>query len=305
LELDYGWILAQRIDINKLMRVGSIQLQSPQTVGWKFDDYAVLSKAQVHTYVMGWKQWFHFETDPICDLGASGEVKPPRQWDHTEHLFQHEPHPQPEDQWKWNPRCPSNSACGSNEEILQDGQYVRVVGALVTDDPHWDTRETIHGHPGPLKFPVNKLWGDYIWKYGVQPKEEATNDTRWTELHPIDVIERIPCPFTSEESSENTCDPDHAPYVVRSLALIANSGLTRAFGFQMPAPANRPPNSWLNVNPIIDSSNTTLNKVVGHTITKFISSDGRPMVHVWVAIRSYWWRATFKATYVAWWVRLH
>jgi hypothetical protein len=77
---------------------------------------------------------------------------------------------------------------------LRPGQYVRVIGSLVSDAPHgskafvgaWLVRSL-----GIAMDPTHRIYAaQSIWSEG--PEENPNNPARWVELHPPDLIEPLP-----------------------------------------------------------------------------------------------------------------
>jgi hypothetical protein len=87
--------------------------------------------------------------------------------------------------WAYDPRNPVAS-----QPPLSVGQYVRMVGSLVTDQPHVsptdpgdDTPDRGFVEPKGQKIAEIR----HYWQQGHAPDDPA-NPARWTELHPPDLI---------------------------------------------------------------------------------------------------------------------
>jgi hypothetical protein len=96
--------------------------------------------------------------------------------------------------WPYDPRNPV-----PGQPALTPGQYVRIVGSLVTDDPHVRINEeeadyasenrAIHGIVGgddPTTLAVRLFWEQ------ERLANSPFNGSRWTELHPPDRVEVMP-----------------------------------------------------------------------------------------------------------------
>jgi len=119
------------------------------------------------------------------------------------------------------PYVPTNDGGGQSAAPLQVGDYVHVCGSIVTDEPH------LH-QIGPVYYNPARDWST-----GFDPFEEA-NPARWTEIHPPDLIEKLPDPGRSE--------------CLYALAVVAKSGdldpggTQRSLTISLPAiPLNPPP----------------------------------------------------------------
>ncbi len=93
--------------------------------------------------------------------------------------------------WPYDPRNPV-----PGQLALAPGQYVRIVGSLVTDDPHVRITEeeadyayskrAIHGILGgddPTTLAARLFWEQ------ERNKNNPLNGSRWSELHPPDIIQ--------------------------------------------------------------------------------------------------------------------
>ena len=102
-------------------------------------------------------------------------------------------------------------------EQLNLGDYVRVVGSIVTDSPH---------NVGPS-----------AWTLGL-PEHDPFNPARWTEIHPPDLIEQISDPGLS--------------VTLYGMALIASPGKEQSGTFTFLAPPRpRAPNAKLVVREFV------------------------------------------------------
>jgi len=153
-----------------------------------------------------------------------------------------------------------------------------VIGALVTDDPHWDTS------------PGRKAWGDRITKWGFQPKEHPYNPARWTEIHPPDHVHVLP--------------PQERDETVRCVAMVARADLsfseTRKLDLKIKPPGDRPdPRAYVDYIEAIGGETTT-----GRIVRKNISRNS-DHIHVIVWIKSdpllAGGEADFKAIYRVFW----
>lgn len=276
LELDPAWTdqldrlrpPSRRPDVfNMLMRPGSIlrlPLQSHRR--------AAVSEAILHVEMMSWQ---HGQTisqflDRVGGTTVMGRRKVPEPvgWS-----YQHPPGVY----WPWNPRTPSNEP----GHQLRVGDYVRMVGAMVTDFPHGIAYDP--NYPDWFGSPINPA--------------------RWTEMHPPDLIERV--------------FPRRAPIeTVRCVAIFAASGLfhgeTNEIAFDVPAPSPRPsPRAVLGWREIVDPTNTVFHRIkVGNHGASFHNTGAQVTVypdhiHVRVAVqgdRHFAAPGKFKAIYRVFWV---
>ncbi len=175
LEVDSAWAWSQRIDLSRLFRVGDIYFNAylPSNTGAR---EKAVSTPTVELELWGWRPSDH----PQQPLPAG--------WRFTNAAGC------PEVSWPFNPLNPT----GQNP--LAEGQYVRVVGSLVTDEPH----EHQAGLPtfacGNFGLLCSDLAKDndikIAWGNGINDRPE--DPMRWTEFHPPDLIEGLPDPGHKE-----------------------------------------------------------------------------------------------------------
>jgi hypothetical protein len=96
--------------------------------------------------------------------------------------------------WPYDPRNPIPT-----QSPLQAGQYVRMVGSLVTDDPHVRITEEPADYAASDRDVHGILGGDDATTLSVRlfwEQERLQNDpangSRWSELHPPDLVEVLP-----------------------------------------------------------------------------------------------------------------
>jgi len=146
--------------------------------------------------------------------------------------------------WPFDPRNPKRG-----DPPLQPGQYVRVVGSLVTDFPHATSAPIVAneilrlGRTAVLELvlkgllPVDQFVGGettavkWLWSPNLSG-DDPGNPARWNEIHSPDHIEVLP----AKERQET----------VRCLAVVAQNGLTAGdveeLSAVIPAPAR--PTRW-------------------------------------------------------------
>lgn len=140
------------------------------------------------------------------------------------------------------------------QEKLRTGDYVRIVGSLITDYPH------IRDYP-PRQIPsdratreeqylndVKRGWGDSIWADGRFARENGEvkwvaggwlggfdgnsgqHPAAWTEMHPVDIIAIL--------------DPKQQVETVRGVAVLAEPKDSQVLEVEIAPPqTSRPPNS--------------------------------------------------------------
>ena len=139
---------------SSLIRVGNVLLHMG-TSGITTDYFAAVSKPMIHVEFMG-----HIDTD-----GSPT----PQGWNYIEPGL-------PGISWPWNFRFSSDG-----QTQLKVDQYIMMVGAVISDDPHWKSDNPFES--------ASQAWGDYKTKYGPNPKQHPDNPSRWTEIHPPDEIQ--------------------------------------------------------------------------------------------------------------------
>jgi hypothetical protein len=271
LELDFAWLERQQIDVQDLMRPGSISLHNRAAgdplrlitnVQPPLQPTALVSPAFVHVELMSWRPGQRFPT-----WTGSRSVEAPNGWDHAEPPVADRPGMV----WPWDPRFPSNDT----RDPLREGEYVRMVGALVADFPHGQAQ---------------------AWDANGR---RASNPSFWAEMHPPDLIERAR-PVARTES-------------VACVAIFAANGLFSADSQQVdfdltPPPEAKPdPLATVRWTEAIDSSQTNFRTIVEGNARR----DGAAItvrgdkIHAHVKVRGQTrWGAPgkFKAIYRASWV---
>jgi hypothetical protein len=266
LEIDPSWTDQKGINLNDVMRVGSILLHKTTD-----ESMAAVSPPKVHVELMAWRPGQTID---------QGFLTPRRSVPDPHWTFEDIWAPPPGTVWAWDPRCPSNdgnvrltSLERDQETDTQHADYVLIEGALITDDPHWD--DTRWG-------PGSKAWGERFWEYGANPKEHPRNPSRWTEIHPPDRIEILPYKAPVE--------------TVRCAAVVAPSGYNwadeRSLSFVIDTVGPRPdPEATLECIELVgpETNVRTISEGnadhTGALIGKVIDSNGFGHVHVHVKVR--------------------
>jgi hypothetical protein len=195
LEVDPLWANRMGIGLRQVVRPGNLISASKNDPERK----RIFSKPLVHVELNGWnptKQNGPVPPQWIKNLGSDG-CKP----------FY----------WAFDPLKPV-----ATEEPLTDGAYVRVVGSLVTDDPH-AIEEGLARVLHEEGFFANRACslfgiGDACEREGVmtrlalqrfyagRPPEDPANQARWTEVHPPTLVARTKEPARNCELEPATCE---------------------------------------------------------------------------------------------------
>ena len=192
LELDPAWLAHLGVrDPNTIVRPGNVinwstRLPQPgDALGHETGPlatrsaWALIARPIVHVEVTSW--------DPARHRGQ----QPPAGWQRLA-----VPGCASNILWPYDPRNPVRG-----QPPLAPGQYVRIVGSLVTDDPHVRINEeeadyasenrAVHGILGgddPTTLAVRLFWEQ------ERPANSPLNGSRWTELHPPDRVEIVQHP---------------------------------------------------------------------------------------------------------------
>lgn len=172
---DVAWCEAHGIDMNKLLKVGNalFTMDADGVPGYTYSPYAAVGEPGIKIEMNGWVD----SQPPVNPL----ITQIPADWGFTHASA-------PDTKWAFDPVRPM-----SWQPELTAGQYVRVVGSIVSDAPH----QSEAGFP---------LW--FLKTFGVEldPAYAATfNDAkniwgagrgehdpdhaaRWSEVHPPDII---------------------------------------------------------------------------------------------------------------------
>ena len=163
LSLDADWALEQGIEPNRVIKAGNIMQLGHQEAG-------SVTRARVASPVV------HLEASGFPIHAAAGRKEPP-DWEtfgiECPCVFLPD---EPQAKWPFDPRNPRPA-----DPPLAENQYVRVVGSIVSDQPH---RDDFIG-----AFPELDMWFTGQFPWGRQ--NDPTNLARWTEIHPPDTIEVI------------------------------------------------------------------------------------------------------------------
>ena len=165
LELDVGWVLGRGIDLSALVKVGNI-----------------LGVGHREPNISDPRAWY---STPVIHMEISGfpvrgqrHRKHPPDWTFEVPGFNVTNADAGADfnklaRWPFDPAAPLPRSVAIN-----DGDYVRVLGSVVSDKAH------IPENDPPMKDAVSG------WRTGLGNNEN--DDARWTEIHPPDWIEVLP-----------------------------------------------------------------------------------------------------------------
>jgi hypothetical protein len=198
LELDPEWAASHLglVDLNPILKVGNI-LNMQKLPSQNLGTYSrAVATPMIHVELAGWRPSDH-----------PGQ-QPPPDWQSYDNANLC-PDPACTVLWPYNPSVfPS-----------QPGKYVRMVGSLITDEPHC----TVGGD-----------LGDAITKWarsGCSGPFDSRNPARWTEMHSPDLIVEIPDP------------PNARDVTVTAVADVAENGLfsgeTNTIDVDLSPPANQ------------------------------------------------------------------
>lgn len=161
LEVDAVWAESRGIDLNQIIKVGNI-LISPYDYGR--EPKAVICTPLIHVELNGW------------GFGSTlpGALKPT---DWTFSGVAGEGCANVE--WPFNPLRPSDEDFLPLHPVpapdsLQSGQYVKIIGSLLSDEPHSNENDE--------RDDAKEAWA------GGRSHWDADNPARWTEIHPPDTI---------------------------------------------------------------------------------------------------------------------
>jgi hypothetical protein len=147
--------------------------------------------------------------------------------------------------WPYDPRNPIRG-----QAALVAGQYVRMVGSLVTDDPHVRITEeeadyassnrAVHGILGgddPTTLAVRLFWEQ------ERSENSPRNGSRWSELHPPDTVDVL------------STAPSRDAQILRSVAVATPpdlpAGATYTLNVTLPVPRPSAPSATPHVVEII------------------------------------------------------
>lgn len=219
--LDSAWAAAAGIDLNGVVKVGNVlQFGIPDPGA---TPRAWVAHPRIHLEISGW---------PIRD--QSDRRRPPEWATHGASCVCSWPEKRGVVAvWPFDPRNPR-----PGEPPLQDGQYVRVVGAIVSDKPHPD------GFPDVRE-------GIDLWWDGTSNSED--NPSRWTEIHPPDTIDVL--------SPKQPTETFRGVVVAAPGSFNWNSRNFTALNTDIPAPTPRPsPTAQLRVREHV-SPESTLDRI--------------------------------------------
>jgi hypothetical protein len=181
------------------------------------------------------------------------------------------------------PYVPTNDGGSLTGRALKPGDYVRVSGSLVTDEPHLHTNATYDA-------------AAQDWSAGFDAFDES-NPARWTEVHPPDLIELVPDPGRSE--------------CLYAVAVVARSGVLdpgstdRSITVTLPAPPQGRPNQRVAVREYVGTETDPATITEGNaSLSGALIVPGADSATVHVAVRGQPFAGKpgkFKAVYrVSW-----
>ena len=223
LELDPAWTDQMGIDLNRLVRIGNIFMSIENA-----DYYAAVAPPTTHIEIMSWRVGQTVEPSSLCLQPWPCDRRPvpnpvwPFEYPLGSKVF-----------WAWDPRTFSDAPFNECHNRIRVGQYVRIVGALITDSPHWESiGEPVDNAAARMGNEASRAWGD-VAEYGAAVRHEhPDNPSRWIEIHPPDRIELI----SNERVPTET---------VRCVAVLAKPGQRKTLDHIIPPPGPRPPGSVL------------------------------------------------------------
>ena len=239
LEVDPSWTDQIGVDLNQLIRVGNVLLAKGEVprenVGINFQHtpatyYQAVSPPVVHLEIYPWipsnfpcafpsaaaSAYFNAQCNrgdlPPLPAPPCPAATPPPDWiaANAPTLNRTSPNgsPGPCDLppdcnrayfWPYHPRQPS--------PCLAPGQYVRVVGTLITDYPHFgglnDPPKWVADNGQDEDIEVKRAWGGAVFTLGSwlggDDVYQQNHPARYTEVHPVDLIAVLD---TNRRSSE-------------------------------------------------------------------------------------------------------
>jgi hypothetical protein len=278
-EPDPDWLDQLGLKLTDIIRPGNIlnikthATPDPQT--WR----NLLTVPLIHVELNGWRP-----------SDYSGVASPAPDWG-----FENaDPGACPGVSWAFNPVNPLPT-----QGALVEGQYVRIVGSLLTDEPH------ARGDPGQgvntfmcLNFGIcgtsslehTKVKNELMEGYAAT---DPNNPMRWTEIHPPDVIA-----WLDTRAQTNT---------VRAVLLDA-AGETQTADFDIPAPGPAPsPCAGLQCQETIIGAVTDLRTVIkgNRDLTGGAMTNFSDHFHIYVATQaSNGGLGKFGAIYRVYWQNL-
>lgn len=170
---------------------------------------------------------------------------------------------------------------------LAPGDYVRVIGSIVTDDPHALCDDWQDGYPGETDTITHPPWKGH----------DEFNPARWTEIHPPDIIQKIPDPGRTVLA--------YGVAVVAKAGPLDWGGKDQNCTAVLPAPAKPASAGPLIVREIVGAETFTNTITEGNaTLTGAQITIGEDSVTVHVAVHGQPLMGTpghFKAVYLVSW----
>lgn len=132
---------------------------------------------------------------------------------------------------RW-PFQPDHDSLDSTQ-ALSPGDYVRVIGSIVTDDPHDEFGDWQDAYPGETNSLIHPPWKGH----------DELNPARWTEIHPPDIIQKLPDPGRTVRL--------YGVAVVARATGLDLGGKDQSCTATLPAPPQPAPNMYLSVREIV------------------------------------------------------
>lgn len=177
LEIDPQWLDSIGVNVHEVIRPGNL-IHFPLDRDGHGSFKRLIVTPMVHVELIGWDESKYHHTGPNPYWSVRYLPGPGC----------------PAIDWPFDPRNPIPSDQSQDplqfQPSLKDSQYVRVYGSILTDDPHSeeDAAFTLmcrfgFGCPGESDQNVVKK----VWAAG-HDYDDPKNLTRWTEIHPPDII---------------------------------------------------------------------------------------------------------------------
>lgn len=286
LEVDPAWTDALGIDLTQLFTVGDVLSMGIQEDPYS-SPYAAFSLPVISMELNGWvPEKRPSEQRPSDWVMQRAECVTPAK----AHTY-----------WPFDPLAASGPFDPNRANLNERGPYIRVVGSVVTDQPHMSERAFSTFLIRYLNVSAPPSFSDLgtmnavkqIWGGGNEA--DPNHPARWTEIHPPDLIEVLP--------------PKGATETVRGVAVLARNGLVvgdrQTLDFEMAPPPPQPPGKQAAVRELVGPETNFHTIVEGNaslTGANLQIAGGRIYGHVTVQGQAGWGApGKFMAIYRAFW----